>query len=56
MLTEKAVQVDKEMKEIIRRQDEKLFASLSEEQVKELTFLLQTIYENLNIEKEDTPC
>ena len=56
VLTEKAVQVDKEMKEIIRRQDEKLFASLSEEQVKELTFLLQTIYENLNIEKEDTPC
>lgn len=26
------------MKEIIRRQDEKLFASLSQEQVKELTF------------------
>ena len=44
------------MKEIIRRQDEKLFASLSQEQVKELTFLLQTIYENLNTEEEDTPC
>lgn len=43
-------------KEIIRRQDEKLFASLSEKQVKELTFLLQTIYENLNTEEEDTPC
>ena len=36
--------------------DEKLFASLSQEQVKELTFLLQTIYENLNTEEEDTPC
>lgn len=56
VLTEKAVQVDREMKEIIRRQDEKLFASLSKEQVKELTFLLQTIYENLNTEEEDTPC
>lgn len=56
VLTEKAVRVDKEMKEIIRRQDEKLFASLSQEQVKELTFLLQTIYENLNTEEEDTPC
>lgn len=56
VLTEKAIQVDKEMKEIIRRQDEKLFASLSKEQVKELTFLLQTIYENLNTEEEDTPC
>lgn len=56
VLTEKAVQVDKEMREIIRRQDKKLFASLSREQVKELTFLLQTIYENLNTEEEDTPC
>lgn len=54
VLTPKAVHVHKEMTEIIRRQDEKLFASLSDSQMKELHFLLQTIYENLNTEKEDT--